>query len=291
MITYSRQRKQLGGLGMKCEYQEIAKHALNIRKNILKMLCEAKSGHPGGSLSATDIMAVLYFGHMNIDPKNYTDPNRDRFVLSKGHAAPVLYATLAEKGFFPEEELMTLRKLGSRLQGHPDMKKLPYVEMSTGSLGQGLSAAAGMAVSGIVDKKDYYTYVMLGDGEIQEGQIWEAAMFSAHYKLSNLIAILDYNSLQIDGDIRDIMNPNPIPEKWEAFGWHVQNIDGHDLKQVCDAITKAKEEKNKPSIIIAKTIKGKGVSFMENKVGWHGSAPCEEQTEKAIAELEERYNG
>jgi transketolase len=276
---------------MKCDYQEIAKRALNIRKNILKMLCEAKSGHPGGSLSATDIMSVLYFNHMNIDPNKYTDPDRDRFVLSKGHAAPVLYATLAEKGFFPEEELMTLRKLGSRLQGHPDMKKLPYVEMSTGSLGQGLSAAAGMAISGLVDSKDFYTYVMIGDGEVQEGQIWEAAMFSAHYKLGKLIAILDHNSLQIDGDIRDIMNPNPLDKKWEAFGWHVQSIDGHDLEQICDALTKAKEVDDKPSIIIAKTIKGKGVSFMENQAGWHGNAPCEEQTAKAIAELEERYNG
>jgi transketolase len=275
---------------MSCDYQQLKEHATNIRKNIIKMLCEAKSGHPGGSLSATDIVTTLFFNFLNYNVDNFQDPNRDRFVLSKGHAAPVLYAALAEKGFIKEEELMTLRKLGSRLQGHPDMKKLPYVEMSTGSLGQGLSAAVGMALSAKIDKKDYYTYALIGDGEIQEGQIYEASMFASHYKLNNLIVFLDNNNLQIDGDIRKVMNPHPLPEKWEAFNWYVQTIDGHDLEQICQAVENAKKEKNRPSMIIAKTVKGKGVSFMENKASWHGSAPCEEEKLLALAELEARKN-
>jgi transketolase len=275
---------------MSCDYQQLKEHATNIRKNIIKMLCEAKSGHPGGSLSATDIVTTLFFNFLNYNVDNFQDPNRDRFVLSKGHAAPVLYAALAEKGFIKEEELMTLRKLGSRLQGHPDMKKLPYVEMSTGSLGQGLSAAVGMALSAKIDKKDYYTYALIGDGEIQEGQIYEASMFASHYKLNNLIVFLDNNNLQIDGDIRKVMNPHPLPEKWEAFNWYVQTIDGHDLEQICQAVENAKKEKNRPSMIIAKTVKGKGVSFMENKASWHGSAPCEEEKLLALAELEAREN-
>lgn len=273
---------------MNCDYQQLKEHATNIRKNIIKMLCEAKSGHPGGSLSATDIVTALYFNFMNISVENYQDPDRDRFVLSKGHAAPVLYAVLAEKGFIEQKELMTLRKLGSRLQGHPDMKKLPYVEMSTGSLGQGLSAAVGMALSAKIDNRDYYTYAIVGDGEVQEGQIYEASMFAAHYNLGNLIVFLDNNSLQIDGDIRDVMDPNPLPEKWEAFNWHVQSIDGHNLEEICQAVKNAQQEKEKPSMIVAKTVKGKGVSFMENKASWHGSAPCEEEKALALAELEEK---
>ncbi len=273
---------------MNCDYEQLKAHATNIRKNIIKMLCEAKSGHPGGSLSATDIVTTLYFNFMNYDIDNYQDPDRDRFVLSKGHAAPVLYAALAEKGFIEEEELMTLRKLGSRLQGHPDMKKLPFVEMSTGSLGQGLSAAVGIALSAKIDEKDYYTYALVGDGEIQEGQIYEASMFASHYKLNNLIVFLDNNNLQIDGDIRKVMNPHPLPEKWEAFNWYVQTIDGHDYKQICQAIINAKNEKERPSMIVAKTVKGKGVSFMEDKASWHGSAPCEEEKLLALAELEAR---
>ncbi|MFP4456454.1 MAG: transketolase [Clostridia bacterium] len=272
---------------MNCDYQQLKEHATNIRKNIIKMTCEAKSGHPGGSLSITDIITILYFNFMNINVEGYQDPDRDRFVLSKGHAAPALYAVLAEKGFIEEKELMTLRKLGSRLQGHPDMKKLPYVEMSTGSLGQGLSAAVGMALSAKIDDKDYYTYAIVGDGEIQEGQIYEASMFAAHYSLGNLIVFLDNNGLQIDGDIKKVMDPNPLPEKWKAFNWHVQSIDGHNYDEICQAVKNAQEDKERPSMIVAKTIKGKGVSFMENKASWHGSAPCDEEKALALAELEE----
>lgn len=275
---------------MNCDYQQLKEHATNIRKNIIKMTCEAKSGHPGGSLSITDIITTLYFNFMNISIDNYQDPDRDRFVLSKGHAAPALYAVLAEKGFIEEKELMTLRKLGSRLQGHPDMKKLPYVEMSTGSLGQGLSAAVGMALSAKVDNRDYYSYAILGDGEIQEGQIYEASMFAAHYSLGNLIVFLDNNGLQIDGDIRKVMDPHPLPQKWEAFNWHVQSIDGHNYEEICQAVENAQKEKEKPSMIVAKTIKGKGISFMENEASWHGSAPCEEEKALALAELEEKSN-
>ncbi|OEG00134.1 transketolase [Vulcanibacillus modesticaldus] len=259
--------------------------ANTIRKDIVKMVAEASSGHPGGSLSAADILTVLYFNEMNIDPNNPQDPNRDRFVLSKGHASPVLYGALAEKGFFPKEELMTFRKINSRLQGHPSKKSLPGVEMSTGSLGQGLSVANGMALAGKLDNRDYRVYVLLGDGEIQEGMIWEAAMSAAHYKLDNLTAFLDYNHLQIDGRVEDVMNPAPVDEKFRAFGWHVIIIDGHDMNQISDAIQEAKSIKGKPTMIIANTIKGKGVSFMENQVGWHGTAPNAEQLAQALEEL------
>lgn len=259
--------------------------AKKIRRNIIKMLGESGSGHPGGSLSAADVVTYLYFKELKIDPNNPSWEERDRFVLSKGHAAPVLYAALAEKGFFPEEKLLTLRQIDSDLQGHPDMKKVKGVEMSTGSLGTGFSAAVGMALAGKLDKKSSHVYVLLGDGEIQEGQVWEAAMSSAHYKLDNLIAILDNNNLQIDGDVRKVMSPYPLKEKWEAFGWQVLEVDGHDFISIDQAFTKAKEVKGKPIIIIANTIKGKGVSFMENKAEWHGSAPNKDEVEKALKEL------
>jgi len=265
--------------------QDLAVKACKIRQDIIRMLGESKSGHPGGSLSAADIVTTLYFHEMNVDPQNPKNPERDRFVLSKGHAAPVLYAALAEKGFFPVEELMTLRKLNSRLQGHPSMKHLPGVEMSTGSLGQGLSAANGMALAGKLDGRSYRVYVLLGDGEIQEGQVWEAAMAGAHYKLDNVVAFLDHNGLQIDGPVREIMSPEPVADKWRAFGWHVEEIDGHDFNEIIQALAKAKQVKGKPTMIVAKTIKGKGVSFMENQVGWHGNAPSKEQTTQALNEL------
>ena len=259
--------------------------AKEIRKSIVSMITEAKSGHPGGSLSATDILTALYFSEMNIDPANPKMEGRDRFVLSKGHAAPAIYATLAEKGYFSKDELMTLRKFGSRLQGHPDMKKLPGIEISTGSLGQGLSVANGMALNAKMFNENYRTYVILGDGEIQEGQIWEAAMTAAHYKLDNLCAFLDSNNLQIDGNVTEIMGVEPLDKKWEAFGWNVIKIDGHDFEQIFSALDKARECKGKPTMIIAKTIKGKGVSFMENVCGFHGVAPTLEELERALAEL------
>ena len=259
--------------------------AKEIRRSIVSMITEAKSGHPGGSLSATDILTALYFSEMNIDPANPKMEGRDRFVLSKGHAAPAIYATLAEKGYFSKDELMTLRKFGSRLQGHPDMKKLPGIEISTGSLGQGLSVANGMALNAKMFNENYRTYVILGDGEIQEGQIWEAAMTAAHYKLDNLCAFLDNNNLQIDGNVSEIMGVEPLDKKWEAFGWNVIKIDGHDFEQILSALDKAKECKDKPTMVIAKTIKGKGVSFMENVCGFHGVAPTLEELERALAEL------
>ena len=259
--------------------------AKEIRKSIVSMITEAKSGHPGGSLSATDILTALYFSEMNVDPTNPKMEGRDRFVLSKGHAAPAIYATLAEKGYFSKDELMTLRKFGSRLQGHPDMKKLPGIEISTGSLGQGLSVANGMALNAKIFNENYRTYVVLGDGEIQEGQIWEAAMTAAHYKLDNLCAFLDSNNLQIDGNVSEIMGVEPLDKKWEAFGWNVIKIDGHDFEQILSALDKAREYKGKPTMIIAKTIKGKGVSFMENVCGFHGVAPTLEELERALAEL------
>ncbi len=249
------------------------------------MIGQAKSGHPGGSLSATEIVTYLYFEELRIDPTNPKWDDRDRFILSKGHAAPVLYAALARRGFFPTEELSTLRKIGSHLQGHPDMKKVPGVDMSTGSLGTGFSAATGIAMACKLDKKENYVYTLLGDGEIQEGQVWEAAMSAAHYKLDNLIAFLDNNGLQIDGNIDDVLSPNPIDAKFAAFGWHVLVIDGHDFKQIADAVAAAKAEKGRPTMIVAKTVKGKGVSYMENQAGWHGSAPNEEQVAQAMAEL------
>ena len=263
----------------------LSKTANELRKNVVKMICNAKSGHPGGSLSAADIVTALYFSEMNVDPKNPRMEDRDRFVLCKGHAAPVLYAALAEKGYFEKDLLMTLRKYGSPLQGHPDMKKLPGVDASTGSLGQGLSIANGMALAGKLDKKDYRVYALLGDGEQQEGQVWEAAMTAAHYKLDNVCAFLDFNNLQIDGNVNEVMGVEPVDAKWEAFGWHVIKIDGHNFTEILNALEEAKNVKGKPTIIIAKTIKGKGVSFMENVCGFHGVAPTAEETEKALAEL------
>lgn len=259
--------------------------AKEIRKSIVTMIAEAKSGHPGGSLSATDILTALYFSEMNIDPAKPKMAGRDRFVLSKGHAAPAIYATLAERDYFHKDELLTLRKFGSRLQGHPDMKKLPGIEISTGSLGQGLSVANGMALNAKIFKEDYRVYAVLGDGEVQEGQVWEAAMAAAHYKLDNICAFLDHNNLQIDGEVSKIMGIEPIAKKWEAFGWNVLEIDGHNFEEILGALAKAKECKGKPTMIVAKTIKGKGVSFMENVCGFHGVAPTAEELEKALTEL------
>lgn len=264
---------------------ELKSISKEIRKDIVKMLTESASGHPGGSLSATDIMTVLFFKEMNLDPNNEKDPNRDRFVLSKGHAAPVLYSVLARRGYFPVEELSTLRKFKSRLQGHPSIQYLPGIDMSTGSLGQGVSAAVGMALAGKIDKNDYRVYTLLGDGELEEGQVWEAAMCAAHYKLNNLTAFIDFNGLQIDGDITKVMNPCPIDKKFEAFGWNVLVIDGHNYEEIIDAIEKAKECKDKPTAVVCNTVKGKGVSFMENQAAWHGTAPSKEQCETALKEL------
>lgn len=261
-------------------------YADKARKHAITGIFNAKSGHPGGSLSIADILAVLYFEKMNIDPQNPKDPNRDRFVLSKGHCAPILYGILAERGYFPVEKCATLRDINSNMQGHPDMKSIPGVDMSTGSLGQGISAACGMAISGKIDNKDYRVYTILGDGEIEEGQVWEAAMFAAHYKLDNLTAFLDFNGLQIDGNITDVMNSTPIDEKFKAFNWHVIMIDAHNYDEIRNAIEEAKNTKGKPTIIIAKSIKGKGVSFMENQASWHGNAPNEEQYLQAISEIE-----
>jgi transketolase len=273
---------------MSQEYANLAQVATRIRRHILEMVTEAASGHPGGSLSAVEILTALYFQVMKVDANRPNWTERDLFVLSKGHASPVLYATLAERGFLPTEELLTFRKINSRLQGHPHRKGTPGVDMTTGSLGQGLSAANGMAMaSKLEQREDHWIYCLLGDGEIQEGQIWEAAMTSAHYNLDNLIAFLDYNGLQIDGDVHTVMNPAPLAEKWRAFNWHVQEIDGHDFGQVLAAIDIAKTARNMPSMIICKTIKGKGVSYMENQAGWHGSAPNREQLAQALAELEE----
>ena len=263
----------------------LKEQAKQIRRDIVNMVGAAKSGHPGGSLSATEILTYLYFEEMNVKPEEPKWADRDRFVLSKGHAAPVLYAALAHKGFFPVEELSTLRKLGSHLQGHPDMKKVPGVDMSTGSLGTGISAAVGMALACQMDNKGNYVYTVLGDGEIQEGQVWEAAMAAAHYKLDNLIAFVDNNGLQIDGNVDDVLSPNPIDAKFGAFGWHVQVIDGHDFQQIADAVKAAKAAKGQPSVIVAKTVKGKGVSYMENQAGWHGSAPNAEQVAQAMEDL------
>lgn len=265
---------------------ELQKQANEIRKGILNAVFSAKSGHPGGSLSAADMMTYLYFEEMNIDPKQPHMEERDRFVLSKGHCAPGLYSTLANRGFFPVEDLKTLRHVGSYLQGHPDMKHIPGVDMSSGSLGQGLSAAVGMALAGKMDHKNYRVYAMVGDGEIQEGQIWEAAMFAGHRKLDNLVVILDNNGLQIDGCIDDICSPNPIDKKFEAFQFHVISISGNDFDEIEKALKEAREVKGKPCAIIMKTQKGQGVSFMENNAGWHGKAPNEEEFKQAMAELE-----
>ena len=260
--------------------------ANKIRKNALTAVYSASSGHPGGSLSIADVLSVLYFEVMNIDPKNPKAEDRDRFVLSKGHCSPALYGALAERGFFPVEDLATFRKADSYLQGHPDMKGVPGVDMSTGSLGQGICAANGMALAAKIDNKDYRVYSILGDGELEEGQVWEAAMFAAHYNLDNLTAFVDYNGLQIDGDIAKVMSPLPIDEKFKAFNWNVIVCDAHDIEALNNAIAEAKSVKGKPSVIIMKSVKGKGVSFMENQAGWHGSAPNEEQYNQAISELD-----
>ena len=265
---------------------ELVKTANEIRKGIVTALHSAKAGHPGGSLSATEIFTYLYFEEMNVDPKDPKKADRDRFVLSKGHTAPGLYSTLAQKGFFPKEDLVTLRHTGSYLQGHPDMKHIPGVDMSSGSLGQGISAAVGMAIAGKLDNADYRVYTLLGDGEIQEGQVWEASMLAAHRKLDNLVVIVDNNNLQIDGAITEVNSPYPIDKKFEAFNFHVINIDGNDFDQIDAAFKEAKTVKGQPTAIIAKTVKGKGVSFMENQVGWHGKAPNDEEYKIAMEELE-----
>ena len=265
---------------------ELEKMANEIRKDIVTAVNSAKSGHPGGSLSSADIFTYLYFEEMNVDPANPKWEDRDRFVLSKGHVAPGLYSTLAERGYFPKEDLKTLRHTGSYLQGHPDMKHIPGIDMSSGSLGQGVSAAVGMAAAGKYDKKDYRVYTLTGDGEIQEGQIWEAAMWADHRKLDNLVVIVDNNNLQIDGSVEDVCSPYPIDKKFEAFNFHVINIDGNDFDQIRAAFKEARETKGMPTAIIAKTVKGKGVSFMENAAGWHGKAPNDEEYEIAMADLE-----
>ena len=265
---------------------ELEKMANEIRKDIVTAVHSAKSGHPGGSLSSADIFTYLYFEEMNVDPANPKWEDRDRFVLSKGHVAPGLYSTLAEKGYFPKEDLKTLRHTGSYLQGHPDMKHIPGIDMSSGSLGQGVSVAVGMAAAGKYDKKDYRVYTLTGDGEIQEGQIWEAAMWAGHRKLDNLVVIVDNNNLQIDGSVEDVCSPYPIDKKFEAFNFHVINIDGNDFDQIRAAFKEARETKGMSTAIIAKTVKGKGVSFMENAAGWHGKAPNDEEYEIAMADLE-----
>ena len=265
---------------------ELEKMANEIRKDIVTAVHSAKSGHPGGSLSSADIFTYLYFEEMNVDPANPKWEDRDRFVLSKGHVAPGLYSTLAEKGYFPKEDLKTLRHTGSYLQGHPDMKHIPGIDMSSGSLGQGVSVAVGMAAAGKYDKKDYRVYTLTGDGEIQEGQIWEAAMWAGHRKLDNLVVIVDNNNLQIDGSVEDVCSPYPIDKKFEAFNFHVINIDGSDFDQIRAAFKEARVTKGMPTAIIAKTVKGKGVSFMENAAGWHGKAPNDEEYEIAMADLE-----
>ncbi len=265
---------------------ELQKKANEVRKGILRSVHSAKAGHPGGSLSAADIFTYLYFEELNVDPQNPKKPDRDRFVLSKGHTAPGLYSALALRGFFPVEDLITLRHVGSYLQGHPDMKGIPGVDMSTGSLGQGVSAAVGMAIAGKLDNASYRVYTLLGDGEIQEGQVWEAAMLAGHRNLDNLVVIVDNNGLQIDGKIEEVCSPYPIDKKFEAFNFHVINIDGNDFEQIEAALNEAKTVKGMPTAIIAKTVKGKGVSFMENKASWHGVAPNDAEFAMAMEELE-----
>ena len=267
------------------EKKQLCIAACKVRMGIIESTHAAKCGHPGGSMSAADMFTYLYNKVLNVDPANPKWEDRDRFVLSKGHTAPGLYAALAYRGFFPVEDLLTLRKAGSYLQGHPNMNSVPGVDMSTGSLGQGISAACGMALAGKVDGKDYRVYTLLGDGEIQEGQVWEACMFAAHYKLDIFVAIVDNNGLQIDGEVAKVMSPYPIDQKLEAFGFHVQVIDGHDFDQIESALNAAKQVKGKPSAIVMKTVKGKGVSFMENLASWHGVAPNDAQYEQAMAEL------
>ncbi len=264
-------------------------HATEIRKSIVQMVSEANSGHPGGSLSAADIITYLYFNEMNIDCTNAGTIERDRFVLSKGHASPLMYAVLAEKGIISKDALHTFRKINSKLQGHPNMNYVAGVDMSTGSLGQGISAAVGMALANKLDNKSDRVYALLGDGECEEGQVWEAAMSAAHYKLNNLCAIIDFNQLQIDGNIKDVMNPTPIDKKFEAFNWNVIEINGHDFDEIASAFKQARECEDKPTAIIAHTIKGKGVSYMENNYAWHGVAPNEEQLAQALKELGDHH--
>ena len=270
---------------------ELAKIACNVRMGIIEGTFNAKSGHPGGSLSIAEILTYLYFKEMNVNPAKPDMADRDRFVLSKGHAAPALYSVMAQKGYFPVDELKTLRKVDSRLQGHPSMKCLPGIDISSGSLGQGISAACGMALGAKLSNADFRVYSILGDGEIEEGQVWEAAMYAAAKKLDNLVAFVDNNNLQIDGTVEEVNSPYPIPEKFAAFGWNVIEIDGHSFDEIEAALNNAREFKGKPTAIIAKTVKGKGVSFMENQVNWHGAAPNAEQYETAMNELKEVLNG
>lgn len=266
--------------------EELQKKAKTLRRHIIRMIAASQSGHPGGSLSAVEIVTALYFNVLRHDPENPQWPDRDRFILSKGHAAPVLYAALAECGYFPVDELLTLRKMGSRMQGHCDIGTTPGIEMSTGPLGQGLSFGIGCALAARLDKRDYRIYVLLGDGELDEGQVWEAAMAAAHFKLDNLVAIVDRNNIQLDGWTHDIMETEPLAQKWRAFGWRVSDIAGHDIPQLLTALEQAKTIKGKPTVLIARTVKGKGVSFMENKAEFHGKAPTPEQAGQALKELE-----
>ena len=265
--------------------KELEQMAVVIRCDIIDMICTAAAGHPGGSLSAADVVTALYFRVMRIDPQNPDWPDRDRFILSKGHACPVWYAALAERGYFDKSHLKTLRQMGSILQGHPDMRKTPGIDMTAGSLGHGLSAGLGMALSGKLQKKDYHVFVIIGDGESQEGSIWEASMAAPNFKLDNLTAILDYNHLQNDYSVDDIMPIHPAVDKWQAFGWHVLDIDGHDMAQVVQALEEAKSHQGTPTMIVANTVKGKGVSYMENVCEWHGKAPCQEEADQALEEL------
>ncbi len=281
-----KQRIKRFGMEEKMNNLELAKAANEVRKGIVTSVHSAKAGHPGGSLSAADIFTFLYFEEMNIDPKNPKKEDRDRFVLSKGHTAPGLYAALANRGFFPVEDLKTLRKLGSYLQGHPDMKHIPGVDMSSGSLGQGISAAVGMALGAKMDRKAFRVYTLLGDGELEEGQVWEASMFAGHRKLDNLCVIIDNNGLQIDGKVEDVCSPYPIDKKFEAFNFHVINVDAHDFEALRAAFKEAREMKGMPTAIIAHSLKGKGVSFMEGNCGWHGKAPNDEEYAIAMADLE-----
>ena len=278
-------RKKCSGMEGKMNKLELQKTANEVRRGIITAVHGAKAGHPGGSLSAADLFTYLYFEEMNVDPKDPKKADRDRFVLSKGHTAPGLYSTLANRGYFPVEDLPTLRHLGSYLQGHPCMQETPGVDMSSGSLGQGISAAVGMALAAKMDNKDYRVYTLLGDGEIQEGQVWEASMFAGHRKLDNLVVIVDNNGLQIDGKIDDVCSPYPIDKKFEAFNFHVINIDGNDFDQIDAAFKEARATKGMPTAIICKTVKGKGVSFMENSAGWHGKAPNDEEYAVAMADL------
>ena len=265
--------------------KELEQMAVTIRCDIIDMICTAAAGHPGGSLSAADVVTALYFRIMRLDPQNPDWPDRDRFILSKGHACPVWYAALAERGYFDKSHLKTLRQMGSILQGHPDMRKTPGIDMTAGSLGHGLSAGLGMALSGKLQQKDYHVFVIIGDGESQEGSIWEASMAAPHFKLDNLTAILDYNHLQNDYSVDDIMPIHPAVDKWQAFGWHVLDIDGHDMAQVVAALEEAKSHQGTPTMIVANTVKGKGVSYMENVCEWHGKAPCQEEADQALEEL------